>query len=80
MPDAIMYQEEAYVVLETHQPEQFLSPEELLLKLMAILRSRPDDLPRELQKFSTLEEQAQHLRDNYCELDCEPGQDRKSVV
>jgi hypothetical protein len=74
MPDSIMYQEEAYVVLEANQPEQFLSPEELLLKLIAILRSRPADLPRELQKFSTLEEQAIHLRDNYCELDQEPGQ------
>jgi hypothetical protein len=69
-----MYQEDAFVVLETNQPEQFLSAEELLLKLTDILRSRPDELPRELRKFSTIAEQARHLRDNYCELDQEPGQ------
>ena len=69
-----MYQEDAYVLLETNQPEQFLSAEELLLKLTDILRSRPDELPRELRKFSTIAEQARHLRDNYCELDQEPGQ------
>jgi hypothetical protein len=74
MPDFLLYQEDAYVLLETNQPEQFLSAQELLLKLTDILRSRPDDLPRELRKFSTIEEQARHLRDNYCELDQEPGQ------
>jgi len=69
-----MYQEDAFAVLETNQPEQFLSAEELLLKLTDILRSHPDDLPRELGKFSTIEEKARHLRDNYSELDQEPGQ------
>jgi hypothetical protein len=74
MPDSIMHQEEAFVVLEANQPEQFLTSAELLLKLTDILRSRSEALPRELQKFSTLDEQALHLRDNYCELDREPGQ------
>ena len=33
MPDSIMFDEDMYVVLETDQPETFLSPSELLAKL-----------------------------------------------
>jgi Protein CHLORORESPIRATORY REDUCTION 7 len=73
MPDSIMYQEDAYVVLEPDQPEQFLTPQELLEKLEGILRSRQDDLPKELQKFTSLTQQAQYLMENYCDLDVEPG-------
>ncbi|NES85455.1 MAG: chlororespiratory reduction protein 7 [Moorea sp. SIO2B7] len=69
MPDYIMYQEDGYVVLESNQPEQFLSAEELLEKLKGILHNRQDNLPRELQKFVSVTQQAKHLRDNYCELD-----------
>ncbi len=64
-----MYQEDAFVVLETNQTEQILTPQELLEKLKAILSTRQDDLPRELQKITSVEEQAQYLRDNFCELD-----------
>ncbi len=74
MPDSIMYQEDGFVVLESEQPEQFLTAEELLEKLKGILRSRQDDLPRELQKFASVEEQAQHLMENFCELDVGSGQ------
>ena len=74
MPDSIMYQEDGFVVLESEQPEQFLTAEELLEKLKSILRSRQDDLPRELQKFASVEEQAQHLMENFCELDVGSGQ------
>ena len=69
MPDSIMYQEDGYVVLESDQPEQFLSAVELLAKLKYILSSRQDDLPRELQKFTSVEEQAQCLLTDFCELD-----------
>ena len=69
MPDSIMYQEDGFVVLESDLPEQFLSPEELRAKLKGILLSMQDNLPRELEKFSSTEEQAQHLMDNYYELD-----------
>jgi hypothetical protein len=69
-----MYQEDAFVVLETDQPEQFLTEEELLEKLKQVLIKYPDNLPRELNKFATLEEQAQHLINNYFELDLEPGE------
>ena len=74
MPDSIMYQEDAYVVLETNQPEQFLSPEELLEKLKFILATRQDNLPRDLQQFSSVEEQATYLMETSCDLDMEPGE------
>jgi hypothetical protein len=67
-----MFQEDAYVVLEPNQPEQFLTPEELLEKLKAVLSQRQDDLPRDLQKFTTVEEQAQYLMETSCELDVGP--------
>jgi len=74
MPDSIMFQEDAFVVLETNQPEQFLTPAELLEKLKAILSSRQDDLPRDLQRFTSVEEQAQYLMATSCELDVGSGQ------
>ncbi|HAG84415.1 MAG TPA: chlororespiratory reduction protein 7 [Cyanobacteria bacterium UBA11162] len=69
-----MFQEDAYVVLETNQPEQFLTQEELLEKLKAILLTRQDDLPRDLQKFSSVEDQAQYLMETFCELDVGVGE------
>jgi hypothetical protein len=69
-----MFQEDAFVVLETNQPEQFLTPAELLEKLKAILASRQDDLPRDLQRFTSVEEQAQYLMATSCELDVGSGQ------
>ncbi len=74
MPNSIMYSEDAYVLLEPNQPEQFLTPVELLERLKAILATRQDDLPRDLQKFSDLEFQAKYLMETSCELDVEPGQ------
>jgi Protein CHLORORESPIRATORY REDUCTION 7 len=75
MPDPLMYQsDDAYVLLEPNQPEQFLTPEELLEKLTAILADRQDDLPQDLYKFTDLTAQAQHLMETACELNMEPGQ------
>lgn len=74
MPDPLMYQQDVFVVLEPNQPEQFLSASELLEKLRGILTQRQDNLPRDLQKFTTIEAQAQYLLDTSCELDMEPGQ------
>jgi Protein CHLORORESPIRATORY REDUCTION 7 len=73
MADSIMFSEDAYVLLEPDQPEQFLAPEELLDRLKAVLATRQDDLPRDLQRFSDLEEQARYLMETSCELDVEPG-------
>jgi hypothetical protein len=69
-----MFQEDAFVVLETNQPEQLLTPTELLEKLKVVLATRQDDLPRDLQKFASVEEQAQSLMDTSCELDVGPGE------
>jgi hypothetical protein len=68
-----MYSEDAYVLLEPDQPEQLLTPEELLAKLKAILSTRQDDLPRDVQRFTELDEQAKYLMETACELDMEPG-------
>lgn len=74
MPDSIMFQDEdAYVVLEPNQPEQFLTPTELLEKLKTVLASRQDDLPIDLQRFGDLDSQAQYLMETSCELDVGPG-------
>jgi hypothetical protein len=72
MPDSIMYQEDAYVLLEPNQPEQILMADELLEKLKVVLAERQDDLPQELQRFTHLEEQAKHLMETACELDVGP--------
>ncbi len=69
MPDSIMYQEDGFVVLEPDQPEQILTSQELLEKLKGILSSRQNDLPRELEKFTTVEAQAEYLMENFCDLD-----------
>ncbi|NJR64288.1 MAG: chlororespiratory reduction protein 7 [Leptolyngbyaceae cyanobacterium CRU_2_3] len=75
MPNPLMYEsDDAYVLLEPDQPEQFLTPTELLEKLKAILADRQDDLPQDLEKFTDLNIQAKHLMETACELDMEPGQ------
>jgi hypothetical protein len=74
MPDPIMFREDAFVVLETNQPEQFLTAEELLQKLASVLETMQDSLPRELQDIPTSAAQARHLLDTACDLDIGPGQ------
>lgn len=75
MPDSLMYQnEDHFVVLEANQPEQFLTAAELLEKLKRILADRQDNLPRDLQKFPTVDGQAKHLLETNCEFDLGPGQ------
>lgn len=70
MPNALMYlPEDHFVVLETSQPECFLSAAELLEKLKGVLATRQQDLPPDLQKFPSIEAQAQHLMQTGCEFD-----------
>ncbi|MEG4318816.1 MULTISPECIES: chlororespiratory reduction protein 7 [unclassified Microcoleus] len=68
-----LYDEDTFVVLETNQPEQFLTAVELLEKLTAVLAGEHEDLPQDVLKFSSVEEQARYLIDTYCELDVGPG-------
>ena len=73
MPDPLMYQQDVFVVLEPNQPEQFLTAAELQEKLKVIL-SQQQDLPPYLQKFTSVDAQAQYLIDTSCEFDLGPGQ------
>ena len=70
-----MYHQDNFVVLETNQSEQFLTQLELLEKLKTtLLKLKIQDLSPDLQKFDTVEAQAQYLLDTGCELDIGPGQ------
>ena len=69
MPDPIMYQEDGYVVLESDRAEQFMTAAELKAKLIDLLLLEEVIIPKELEKFDSTESQAQHLIDNYFELD-----------
>ncbi|MGD1911083.1 MAG: chlororespiratory reduction protein 7 [Rivularia sp. (in: cyanobacteria)] len=75
MPDSLMYQQDDYVVLETNQPETFLTSSELLEKLKQTLQQlEEEELPHDLKKIDSLQAQAQYLLDTSCELDIAPGQ------
>jgi len=75
MPNSLMYQQDNFVVLETNLPEQFLTASELLEKLKKTLEKlKFQDLSPDLQKFDSVETQAQYLLDTSCELDIGPGQ------
>jgi hypothetical protein len=75
MPDPLMYQEEHFVVLETNQPERFLTKSELQQMLQGILeKMQPQELPRDLQKFDSVVAQCQYLIDTSCELDVGVGE------
>jgi Protein CHLORORESPIRATORY REDUCTION 7 len=74
MSNPLLYEQNLFVVLEPNLPEQFLEPIELLVKLKEILATRQDGLPRDLQKFTDIEAQAQYLMETSCELSLDPGQ------
>ncbi|MGD1919663.1 MAG: chlororespiratory reduction protein 7 [Pleurocapsa sp.] len=69
MPSSIMYQEDGYIVLESDCEEQFMTAQDLQEKLVNLLLLDEVIVPRELEQFETPELQAQHLLDNYFELD-----------
>jgi hypothetical protein len=69
-----MYESDTYVLLESGQSERFLTTAELLQFLQDHLSHRQDDLPRDVQKFASIPEQAQYLLETSCELDVGAGQ------
>jgi Protein CHLORORESPIRATORY REDUCTION 7 len=69
-----LYSEDHFVVLETNQPEQILTAAELLEKLQNLLATRQTELPRDLQSFTSVEEQARYLLDTACDFDLAPGE------
>ena len=73
MADATMYSEDMFVLLVPGSDEVFLEPDELLAKLKSMLTQYPNELPRDLQKFASVDEQAKYLRDTACEFEVNPG-------
>ncbi len=74
MADSIMFQEDAYLVLEPDQPEQILSPDELAAKLAIILSNYQGQLEADVARLGTIASQAEYLRDTACEFMIAPGQ------
>ena len=68
-----MYQEDGYIVLESDRPEEFMTHDELKAKLINLLSTENAIVPRELEKFDSIEDRAQHLLTNYFELDIGTG-------
>lgn len=73
MTDASMYSEDMFVLLVPGSDEVFLEPDELLAKLKTMLDEYSGLLPRDLQKFDSLDQQARHLRDTSCDFEVTPG-------
>ena len=73
MSDATLYSEEMFVLLVPGEEEVFLTSDEILERLRALLLGHQNDLPRDLQKFKTVEAQAKSLRDTSCEFEVAPG-------
>ena len=74
MSDSLMFNNEAYVVLETDRPEELLTPAEMFAKLKDIVVKFNDDLPIDVQQISGVDERVKYLLDTSCELDLAPGE------
>jgi predicted Zn-dependent protease with MMP-like domain len=74
MADSLMFNNDAYVVLETDLPEQLLTPAEMFDKLQEIVVKFADDLPEDVLKIVGVEARVQYLLDTSCELDLAPGE------
>jgi hypothetical protein len=74
MADSLMFNNDAYVVLETGKDEELLTPDEMIDKLRQVLSDRQNDLPLDLQKFANIDDQIQYLLDTSCEIDLAPGE------
>jgi Protein CHLORORESPIRATORY REDUCTION 7 len=69
-----MFNNDAYVVLETDRPEELLTPVEMFAKLKEIVIKFAADLPIDVQQISGVDERVQYLLDTSCELDLVPGE------
>jgi hypothetical protein len=74
MSDSLMFNNDAYVLLETDRPEQILTPAEMFAKLQEIVVKFADDLPIDVRQISGTDAQVQYLLDTSCELDLAPGE------
>jgi Protein CHLORORESPIRATORY REDUCTION 7 len=74
MSDSLMFNNEAYVLLETDRPEQLLTPVEMFAKLQEIVIKFADDLPIDVRQIAGVDAQVKYLLDTSCELDLAPGE------
>jgi hypothetical protein len=74
MSDSLMFNNDAYVVLEADRSEELLTPIEMFAKLQEIVTKFPDDLPVDVQQLNSIEQKVQYLLDTSCELNLAPGQ------
>jgi Protein CHLORORESPIRATORY REDUCTION 7 len=74
MPDSLMFNNDAYVLLETDRPEQILTPAEMSAKLQEVVTKFADELPPDVLAISGIEHRVQYLLDTSCELDLAPGE------
>jgi Protein CHLORORESPIRATORY REDUCTION 7 len=74
MSDSLMFNTDAYVLLETDRPEQILTPAEMSAKLQEIVTKFADELPPDVLAIRGIENRVQYLLDTSCELDLAPGE------
>ena len=74
MTDALMFQEDMFVLLAPGEAEEFLTPAELLERLQQLILAHSDQLPRDVEKLATLTDQSHHLMHTHCELTVAPGE------
>jgi len=74
MPHPLMYNEDHFLVLQSGESEQILTLPELWAKLRGVLTAANlTQIPKDLQRFKTVEEQVQYLINTSCELNIVPG-------
>lgn len=74
MPHPLMYSEDHFLVLQSGESEQILTLPELWNKLRGMLTAANlNQIPQDLQRFKTVEEQVQYLINTSCELNIVPG-------
>lgn len=72
MVDLRLYDTDAFVLLESNQAEQILTPEELRDRLLTVLKECSEDIPPDIKAYGSIDEQAEYLMENLCELDLGP--------
>ena len=72
MVDPLIYSFENFVVLEPGKNERFLSLNETIEWLENWLRTM-ESLPKDLAKYSSINQAAEHLINTACEIEISPG-------
>lgn len=68
MADPRLYEQDAFVLLESGKPEELLSVDELKCRLIELVNTYPSELPDDVAALETANQQVQCLIDSYCEL------------